>query len=224
MPQEISALGPSSISDIPYDSFPKATWTPTRPSSTAVALPTYTGDPDSSFPNGQYLSRFSRVSSSESGLTNQDIDLYNRCNLPSRPLPYNPAPYNQTAPSSDRNSKGQNRSDEKMKMKRSWVSISIEKPDYQAEEAPCKRQGAINANCHFQNTNGKFSGLQPYTSDFGDQQHCYCEKYPFFEAVMGCQKCFDMHGGIEGITPPHFFFPNMLRWKFSMIAKVPVHR
>jgi hypothetical protein len=38
---------------------------------------------------------------------------------------------------------------------------------------------------------------------------CYCSKYPFFEAVDGCQACFEEHGGVEGMRlcslSPHQF-------------------
>lgn len=168
----------------PYTSSDIPLYTGTATSSAASA--TFTGDPSYPvFPNGQWLSRFSKVSSLESGITNQDTDLYNWCYLPEGgPLSYLPSPYNQSTHA---------------KRATSWKSIVIEKPDYQIQVAPCKRQAAINTNCYFKNTNGTFSGLTTYEDDFGEQQHCYCQKYPFFDTVVGCQKCYELHGGIEGM-------------------------
>lgn len=164
-------------------------YTPTDTSSAATA--TFTGDPTYPvFPNAQWISRFYLVASQYSGITNLDTDLFNRCYLPGRPLSYLPPPHNGSDASTAANGN--------VRRGESWVSITIEKPDYQLEEAPCKRQSAINGNCHFQNTNGTFSGLREYEDNFEEQQHCYCEKYPFFDSVLGCQKCFEMRGGIEG--------------------------
>ncbi|KAH7116140.1 hypothetical protein B0J11DRAFT_584174 [Dendryphion nanum] len=147
---------------------------PSRTSTSAGA--TFTGDPDFYvFPNPHFLSRFYKVSSHISGLTHLDTDLYNRCYLPSRPHEY---------------------IDSKRDV--SWVHIKIEKADYRTEDAPCIRQAAINANCYQRDTNGSFSGLERYKDHFDEQQHCFCEKYPFFESALGCQKCLEMHGGISG--------------------------
>jgi hypothetical protein len=131
----------------------------------------FTGDPTYPvFPNGPYVSKFYVVSSQDSGLNALDLHLYNLCYLPFRPL----AEYNNTA------------------------KRDVENPDYQINEAPCQRQASINANCYFDNTNETFSGLQPYDSDFDVQQECYCKIYPFFDSSLGCQACFEEHGGIEG--------------------------
>ncbi|OQE35325.1 hypothetical protein PENCOP_c013G00850 [Penicillium coprophilum] len=126
------------------------------------------------FPNGAYISRFYLVSSQDSGLTDLDIDLYNECYLPHNPLPHH-----------------------NFRRDDSTETISP-KPTYLINEAPCKRQAAINSNCYFQNTNGTFSGLQKYSGDWDVQQQCYCDIYPFFDSVAGCQECFRKHGGIEG--------------------------
>ncbi|KGO63552.1 hypothetical protein PITC_049340 [Penicillium italicum] len=126
------------------------------------------------FPNGAYISRFYVVSSQESGLTDLDIDLYNECYLP-----YNPLPHHHF------------RRDD-------MTTTTSPKPTYLIDEAPCKRQAAINSNCYFQNTNGTFSGLQTYSDDWDVQQQCYCDTYPFFDSAAGCQECFRKHGGIEG--------------------------
>ncbi|KAF2640340.1 hypothetical protein P280DRAFT_401012 [Massarina eburnea CBS 473.64] len=194
-------------SSIPTASnIPDAIWPPTRTSS--AVIPTYTGDPDYPvFPNGRYASRFYRVSWEKSGITNRDTDLWNECFLPANGgLAYIPAPYNTSVPSSSSGSGSDDAEDDaERKKKRSWISITVEKPDYDTEIAPCKRQAAINGNCYLQNTNGTFSGLQKYEGDFEEQQHCYCEKYPWWEAVLGCQKCFEMHGGIEG----YHYFPEL---------------
>jgi hypothetical protein len=191
-----------------FDSDTSTIYRPTQhkatPTSTAISA-TYTCDPDESFfLNGCYLSRFSRVSSSISGLTDQDIDLYNRCYLPYNSLPYH-------------NFK---------KREESWVSVTIEKPDYQLEEAPCKRAGAIAANCYFQNNNGTFTGLDKYKSNFTEQQHCYCEKYPYWDATAGCQKCLEMHGGIEGkenfayvLTLSLTVFSDANRCRLSLVSR-----
>jgi hypothetical protein len=73
---------------------------------------------------------------------------------------------------------------------------SVSKPNYQIDEAPCKRQAAINANCSF-TWNGTLASLEEQT-DAKDQQDCFCNVYPFFEAANGCQACFEKHGGVEG--------------------------
>ncbi|CAG8162817.1 unnamed protein product [Penicillium nalgiovense] len=126
------------------------------------------------FPNGAYISRFYVVSSQDSGLTDLDIDLYNACFLPHNPLSHH-------------------------NYRRDDASEAISaKPTYLIDEAPCKRQAAINSNCYFQNTNGSFSGLQPYSGDWDVQQQCYCDIYPFFDSAAGCQECYRQHGGIEG--------------------------
>ncbi|KAJ5837048.1 hypothetical protein N7447_003074 [Penicillium robsamsonii] len=142
---------------------------------TSTSSSTAASDTDSDeypvFPNGAYISRFYIVSSQDSGLTDLDIDLYNECYLP-----YNALPHHNF------------RRDD---------AISP-KPTYQIDEAPCKRQAAINANCYFDNTNGTFSGLQLYSGDWDVQQQCYCGIYPFFDSAVGCQECFRKHGGIEG--------------------------
>ncbi|KAJ5197546.1 hypothetical protein N7449_008025 [Penicillium cf. viridicatum] len=126
------------------------------------------------FPNGAYISRFYVVSSQESGLTDLDIDLYNECFLPYNLLSHH-------------------------NFRRDDTTETISpKPTYLIDEAPCKRQAAINSNCYFQNTNGTFSGLQLYSGDWDVQQQCYCDIYPFFDSAAGCQECFRKHGGIEG--------------------------
>ena len=122
------------------------------------------------FPNGVYLSKFYLVSSQEAGLTNLDINLYNYCYLPFNPLRYR---------------------------KRSLQYSGDPRPDYLLDEAPCKRAAAINANCYTENTNGTLSGLR--SSEQPDvQKECYCEKYPYFDSILGCMECFRQHGGIEG--------------------------
>ncbi|WPH02364.1 Hypothetical protein R9X50_00522700 [Acrodontium crateriforme] len=136
-------------------------------SSTASATPT--GFPV--FPNGQYISKF-YVINPDPGLTHLDIDLYNECYLPRRPLPY-------------------------ANQKRSPQNTGPPRPDYLSDEPPCKRQGAMNTNCYIQNINGTFPGLQ-VSEKWQDQQHCFCTTYPFFDSASGCQKCFEEHGGIEG--------------------------
>ncbi|CAI7590272.1 unnamed protein product [Penicillium viridicatum] len=73
------------------------------------------------FPNGAYISRFYVVSSQESGLTDLDIDLYNECFLPHNPLPHH-------------------------NFRRDDTTETISpKPTYLINEAPCKRQAAINS-------------------------------------------------------------------------------
>lgn len=153
-------------------------------STSSAAASTYTGDDGYVFPNGNYISRFYRVSSQYSGLTPLDIDLYNYCYLPYNSLSYNKRDASSTS-----------------------ANTPTPRPTYLIDEAPCKRQAAINANCYWQNTNNTFQGLVPYSdpqSDdaFAQQQTCYCSTYPFFDSVLGCQACFDLHGGREGF---HWF-------------------
>ena len=78
------------------------------------------------------------VNSQDSGLTHLDTDLYNRCELPYNPLSY----VNKKL-----------KREEVEKRDPSWVNVVIQKPDYDVELAPCKRQGAIGANCYWVNTN-----------------------------------------------------------------------
>ncbi|KAK6508684.1 hypothetical protein TWF506_010763 [Arthrobotrys conoides] len=204
----------------------------------------YAGSPDYPvFPNPIFLSKFALVSSEESGITNLDTDLYNRCILPYNPLSYH------------------NNNKHKKRQKRdttATVTITNEdngkeipvpkdtnpkspRPTYQMTVAPCKRAAAINANCYFQNTNGTFSGLQPYNSSFEVQQKCYCEIYPYFDSIFGCNECYRLHGGIEGYHyyPQSYmdavsstycnanpittaFYPFVSSWsKTNELAKVP---
>ncbi|CAI7605782.1 unnamed protein product [Penicillium discolor] len=143
-------------------------------STSSSAATSETGSEYPVFPNGAYISRFYVVSSQESGLTDLDIDLYNECYLPYNPLSHH-------------------------NFRRDDTTETISpKPTYLIDEAPCKRQAAINSNCYFQNTNGSFSGLQLYSGDWDVQQQCYCGIYPFFDSAAGCQECFRKHGGIEG--------------------------
>ncbi|KAF4764675.1 hypothetical protein N7455_003773 [Penicillium solitum] len=143
-------------------------------STSSSAATSETGSEYPVFPNGAYISRFYVVSSQESGLTDLDIDLYNECYLPYNPLSHH-------------------------NFRRDDTTETISpKPTYLIDEAPCKRQAAINSNCYFQNTNGSFSGLQLYSGDWDVQQKCYCGIYPFFDSAAGCQECFRKHGGIEG--------------------------
>ncbi|KAF3483535.1 uncharacterized protein GIQ15_02859 [Arthroderma uncinatum] len=132
------------------------------------------------FPNGVFLSKFYLVSSQYSGLNDLDHHLYNVCYLP-----FNPFDVEKSFDIDKRRASPTG-------------SSSTPRPTYLINEAPCKRQAAINTNCHFQNTNGSISGLLPYSDQFDVQQQCYCEKYPFFDSVLGCMKCFEKHGGIEG--------------------------
>ncbi|KAF2010131.1 hypothetical protein BU24DRAFT_356902 [Aaosphaeria arxii CBS 175.79] len=198
---------------------------PYAPSTTTASASrsTFTGDASYPvFPNANYISRFAIIADYLSDITHLDTDLLNRCYLPSRPHRY-VEPRNQT------------------KREDSWIYIKIEKPDYQEDSPPCHRQGAINTNCRLQNTNGTFSGLRKYEDNFDEQQHCFCEKYPFFEATLGCQKCLEMHGGIEGWhwfpesyisaaadaycsenPPTKEFFDYMLDWKATAAeAQIP---
>lgn len=132
--------------------------------------PSSTSGPFPVFPNGPYVSKFF-VSSQNSGLDHLDIDLYNQCYLPYNPLSYN-----------------------NKKAKRSGVS----KPDYDSDLPPCKRQAAINSNCYF-TWNGTLASID-VSQDAAQQQECFCGTYPFFEAVGGCQACFEEHGGVEGMS------------------------
>lgn len=132
------------------------------------------------FPNGPYLSKFFLTSSQDSGLNHLDIDLYNRCYLPSNPLPYND-----------------------QRAKRS----SVENPLYQIDQPPCKRQAAINANCYF-TWNGTLDSIE-LQKDAKEQQSCFCTEYPFFDSVDGCQACFEEHGGIESMCLRAFISPSI---------------
>lgn len=145
-------------------------------STSSSSTPFYTGSQEYPvFPNAVYLSKFYLVSSQYSGLTDLDIDLYNECYLPFRALSH----YNHD--------------------KRDEATATLTpKPTYLINDPPCKRQAAINSNCYFQNTNGTFQGLLPYSGDWDIQQQCFCDIYPFFDSSIGCQECFRKHGGIEG--------------------------
>jgi len=159
------------------------------PSSTSSsASATFTGDDTYPvFPNNIYLSGFYVVNAADAGLTVQDQELYNYCYLPFNSAIYT---YNKRQASST-------------------SSAPTPRPTYLIDEAPCKRQASINANCYFQNTNHTFSGLEPYSNPQSDtalteQQTCYCNTYPFFDSVLGCQACFEEHGGLEG----YHWFPS----------------
>ncbi|KAK2850621.1 hypothetical protein FQN49_005489 [Arthroderma sp. PD_2] len=132
------------------------------------------------FPNAVFMSKFALVSSQYSGLNDLDLHLYNVCYLPYRPF--------DVEESFDIDKRRVRPSD----------SSNAPRPTYLIDKAPCKRQASINTNCYFKDTNGTFSGLEPYSDDFDVQQQCFCEKYPFFDSVLGCMKCFEKHGGIEG--------------------------
>ncbi|KAK6512593.1 hypothetical protein TWF481_001477 [Arthrobotrys musiformis] len=157
-----------------------------KPSSTQKTE-RYAGSPDYPvFPNPRYLSKFALVSADKSGLTHLDTDLYNYCYLPYNPLPYvNKRGVTVTGNGED-------------------VPIAKDdepekpRPTYKIDVAPCRRAAAINANCYFQNTNGTLSGLQAYESEFEEQRKCFCEIYPYFDSIFGCNECFRLHGGIEG--------------------------
>lgn len=145
-------------------------------STLSSSTPSYTGSQEYPvFPNAVYLSKFYLVSSQHSGLTDLDIDLYNECYLPFRALPHH----------------NNDKRDEA-------TAALTPKPTYLINDPPCKRQAAINSNCYFQNTNGTFQGLLPYSGDWDVQQQCFCDIYPFFDSSIGCQECFRKHGGIEG--------------------------
>ncbi|KAL4891892.1 hypothetical protein BDV59DRAFT_60446 [Aspergillus ambiguus] len=162
------------MATISTPSYDNAALLSTSTSSSSTAF--YTGSQEYPvFPNAVYISKFYLVSSQYSGLTDLDIDLYNECYLPSRPLPHH----------------DHDKRDEA-------TSTLTTKPTYLINEPPCKRQAAINANCHFRNTNGTFEGIQAYSGDWDVQQQCYCDVYPFFDSSIGCQECFEKHGGIEG--------------------------
>ncbi|KAK6538525.1 hypothetical protein TWF694_010105 [Orbilia ellipsospora] len=135
------------------------------------------------FPNPNYISRFYMVSSEVSGITQLDTDLYNFCYLPANPLHY----WGKRDGSSED-------PDAETLTSTSWKP----KPTYQFDKPPCRRAAAINANCYFENTNGTFSGLQPYEDNWEIQQECFCKIYPYFDSVNGCNECFKDHGGIEG--------------------------
>ncbi|KAK6349372.1 hypothetical protein TWF730_010119 [Orbilia blumenaviensis] len=154
----------------------------------------YAGDPDYPvFPHPRYISKFYRVSAQNSGLTRLDKDLYNQCYLPYNRQSYVDKREARTITVTQDNEDISLPKDDEPKSPR---------PTYQLTSPPCKRTSAINANCYFQNTNGTFSGLQPYQSDFEEQQKCYCEIYPYFDSAAGCNECFHMHGGIAGF---HWF-------------------
>ncbi|EPS42076.1 hypothetical protein H072_3945 [Dactylellina haptotyla CBS 200.50] len=147
----------------------------------------FTGDPSYPvFPNPQFISKFYAVSSQYSGLTHLDTDLYNRCYLPFNALKY-----------VDKRDKDAT-SDTPDAGDATTTSLPSPRPTYQFDKPPCKRAAAINSNCYFQNTNGTFSGLQPYDSNFDIQQACFCEIYPYWDSISGCNECFRVHGGIEG--------------------------
>ncbi|KAK6332986.1 hypothetical protein TWF718_010812 [Orbilia javanica] len=164
-------------------------------SSTTEGGTKYEGSPDYPvFPNPRYLSKFALVSSDKSGLTHLDTDLYNVCYLPFRPHSYINKKRDTVTITNDDNGKDiPLPNNDKPKEPR---------PTYQLNVAPCKRAGAVNANCYFQDTNGTFSGLQPYNSSFEEQQKCFCETYPYFDSIFGCNECLRLHGGIEGY---HYF-------------------
>ncbi|RVD86155.1 uncharacterized protein DFL_004445 [Arthrobotrys flagrans] len=166
-------------------------------SSNTEEEPKYEGSPDYPiFPNPRYLSKFALVSAQKSGLTHLDTDLYNFCYLPYNPHSYinkNKKRETITITNDDNNKDIPLPKDAEPQKPR---------PTYQINVAPCKRAAAINANCYFQDTNGTFSGLQPYDSEFEEQQRCYCEVYPYFDSIFGCNECFRLHGGIEG---DHYF-------------------
>ncbi|KAF2666678.1 hypothetical protein BT63DRAFT_315504 [Microthyrium microscopicum] len=126
------------------------------------------------FPNGPYVWKFYVPLSQDSGITHLDTDLFNRCYLPANSL--------------------------------SYVDVSkragTQNPNYQINEQPCKRQAAINSNCYL-TWNGSLASID-YQTDVKTQQSCFCQKYPFFDAVSGCQSCFEEHGGIEG----YHWFPS----------------
>lgn len=163
-------------------------------STTSSNTPAFTGSDDYPvFPNGVYISKFYIVSSQDSGLTDLDIDLYNECYLPANPLSHH------------------------SQQKRDVTTSSITpRPTYLIDEAPCKRAAAIDANCYFENTNGTFSGLQPYSDHFDAQQQCYCLTYPYFDSTLGCMQCFKDHGGIEGMHILYIIFVNHTHppWNF----------
>ncbi|KAK5943413.1 hypothetical protein PMZ80_004420 [Knufia obscura] len=163
----------------------------TLSSTSSSASPAWTGDDTYPvFPNANYISRFYHTPDYEAGLTILDQELNNYCYLP-----YNSAihTYDKRQASSTSTS----------------TSTPTPRPTYLIDEAPCKRQSSINANCYFQNTNRTFAGLIPYSDPqletaLTDQQTCYCRTYPFLDSVLGCQACFEQHGGIEG----HHWFPS----------------
>ncbi|KAF3099620.1 hypothetical protein TWF569_004686 [Orbilia oligospora] len=159
----------------------------------------YAGSPDYPvFPNPIFLSKFALVSSDKSGRTNLDTDLYNSCILPYNPLSY---PNNHKLKSRETITITNDDNNKEVPVPKD-TNPKSPRPTYQLDRPPCKRAAAINANCYFQNTNGTFSGLQPYDSDFEVQQKCFCEIYPYFDSIFGCNECFRLHGGIEGY---HYF-------------------
>ena len=169
-----------------------SSYTPYFASSTfSSATATYTGDDTYLvFPNSVYLSRVAFVNAADSGLTTQDQELYNYCYLPFNSVIYT---YNKRQASSTS----------------SPTSSPTPRPTYLIDEPPCKRQGSIGTNCYFQNTNHTFPGLTPYSDPqsetaLAEQQTCFCSTYPFFDTVLGCQACFEQHGGVEG----YHWFPS----------------
>lgn len=137
-------------------------------STVATATATYS---QAVFPNGEWAARMYSNTNSADDL---DIELYNYCYLPYNFLSH---------------------------YKRFQVTSSCPpRPTYLDDEAPCKRQAAINTNCYFENTNSTFLGLQVPTDPeaLASQQQCYCITYLFFDSALGCQACFQDHGGIEG--------------------------
>ncbi|KAF3922519.1 hypothetical protein ABW21_db0200070 [Orbilia brochopaga] len=147
------------------------------------------------FPNARYLSKFFLVNAQDSGITHLDTDLYNWCYLPYNPLSYIPG-------SSKAKHKRQDGEDSATTTLDVSLASKTPRPDYLSDTAPCRRAAAINSNCYFQNTNGTFSGLQPYNSSFDLQQKCFCQIYPYWDTIFGCNECFRQHGGIEGF---HWF-------------------
>lgn len=154
-------------------------------STSSSATATYTGDDTYPvFPNSVYLSRFALVNAADSGLTTQDQELYNYCYLLLNSVIYT---YNKRQASSTS----------------SPTSNPTPRATYLIGKPPCKRQGSIGTNCYFQNTNHTFRGLTPYSDPqsetaLAEQQTCFCSTYPFFDSALGCQACFEQHGGIEG--------------------------
>ncbi|KAJ6256848.1 hypothetical protein Dda_8717 [Drechslerella dactyloides] len=140
------------------------------------------------FPHARYISKFLLVNALDSGITHLDTDLYNFCYLPWNPLSYIPG-----------SSKAKRKRDGSGTTTAGASKTSpTPKPTYLFDKAPCRRAASINSNCYLQNTNGTFSGLQAYNSSFDEQQRCYCQIYPYWDTILGCNECFRQHGGIEG--------------------------
>ncbi|EFE44149.1 hypothetical protein TRV_01109, partial [Trichophyton verrucosum HKI 0517] len=121
---------PTVASTAPYG---RSTTTTTTTTSAITAFPGSDNYPV--FPNGKYLSKFYLVSGQYSGLTDLDYHLYNVCYLPYRPFDVG------TSFGID-------------KRRVSHTDSNAPRPTYLINDPPCKRQAAINANCHFKNTNG----------------------------------------------------------------------